>query len=270
MYRHIFRVGALALTAAALIPAGASAAGEIHPGVQTITAGAQCTSNFVFTDGSSTYLGQAAHCSGTGAATDTDGCTSESLPIGTPVEVTGASKPGTLVYNSWITMQGKGEADPDTCAYNDLALVKIDPADAGKVDPTVPGFGGPSGVAEAPTNAGDTVYSYGNSELRGGVAQLSPKQGVVVSNEGGGWSRTLYTLTPGIPGDSGSGFMDGSGHAVGVLSTLQVLPTPGSNGVGDLARELAYMHANSSFSGANLVNGTKPFKADLVGAITGQ
>jgi hypothetical protein len=125
-------------------------------------------------------------------------------------------------------------------------------------------------VAEAPTNAGDTVYSYGNSELRGGVAQLSPKQGVVVSNEGGGWSRTLYTLTPGIPGDSGSGFMDGSGHAVGVLSTLQVLPTPGSNGVGDLARELAYMHANSSFSGANLVNGTKPFKADLVGAITGQ
>jgi hypothetical protein len=270
MYRTILRAGALALATAALVPAGASAAGEIHPGVQTFTEGAQCTSNFVFSDGGSTYIGQAAHCSGTGTATDTDGCTSQSLPIGTAVEVTGATKPGTLVYNSWITMQGKGETDADTCAYNDLALVKLDPADAGRVNPSVPGFGGPNGVAEAPTNLGDTVYSYGNSELRGGVAQLSPKQGVVVQNEGGGWSRTLYTVTPGVPGDSGSGFMDASGHAVGVLSTLQVLPTPGSNGVGDLARELAYMRANSSFSGVNLVNGTRPFKADLVGAITGQ
>src|SRR3954466_13818006 len=270
MHRRIICLAALAIAAAASAPAGASAAGEIHPGVQTFTEGAQCTSNFVFSDGANTYLGQAAHCSGTGSATDTDGCTSASLPIGTPVDVTGASKPGTLVYNSWITMQGKHESNADTCAFNDLALVKLDPADAGKVDPTVPGFGGPSGVAEAPTATGATVYSYGNSELRGGVAQLSPKQGAVVSNEGGGWSRTLYTVTPGVPGDSGSGFMDGSGHAVGVLSPLQVLPTAGSNGVGDLARELAYMHANSSFSGVNLVNGTKAFKADLVGAITGQ
>ena len=33
---------------------------------------------------------------------------SGSLPIGTPVEVDGASKPGTLVYNSWLTMQAHG------------------------------------------------------------------------------------------------------------------------------------------------------------------
>jgi hypothetical protein len=270
MHRHIVPASALALMALAFVPAAASAAGEVHPGVQTFTDGAQCTSNFVFSDGSNTYLGQAAHCSGTGAATDTDGCSSQSLPIGTAVEVTGASKPGTLVYNSWITMQQKGETDADTCAYNDLALVKIDPADVGKVDPTVPGFGGPTGVAEAPTNTGATVYSYGNSELRGGVAQLSPKQGAVVQNEGGGWSRTVYTVTPGVPGDSGSGFLDSSGHAIGVLSTLQVLPVAGSNGVGDLARQLTYMRSNSSFSGVQLVNGTKAFKADLVGAITGQ
>jgi hypothetical protein len=270
MHRRALCLFALALAAIAFAPSGASAAGEIHPGVQTFTDGAQCTSNFVFSDGTSTYLGQAAHCSGTGSATDTDGCTSASLPIGTPVDVTGASKPGTLVYNSWITMQGKHESNADTCAFNDLALVKLDPADAGKVDPTVPGFGGPNGVAEAPTTAGADVYSYGNSELRGGVAQLSPKQGKVVTTDGGGWSRTVYTVTPGIPGDSGSGFLDSSGHAIGVLSTLHVLPDAGGNGVGDLARELSYMHANSSFSGVNLVNGTRPFKADLVGAITGQ
>src|SRR4051812_1080569 len=180
MHRRIICLAALAIAAAASAPAGASAAGEIHPGVQTFTDGAQCTSNFVFSDGTNTYLGQAAHCSGTGSATDTDGCTSQSLPVGTPVEVTGAGKPGTLVYNSWITMQAKHESDADTCAFNDLALVQIDPADVGKVDPTVPGFGGPDGVAEAPTNAGADVYSYGNSELRLGVRQLSPKHGKVV------------------------------------------------------------------------------------------
>ena len=128
--------------------------------------------------------------------------------------MTGASKQGTLVYNSWITMQGKGEANADTCAYNDLALVQIDPSDVGKVNPSVPGFGGPTGVAEAPTSAGATVYTYGNSELRGGVTKLSPKQGAVVQQQGNGWSRDVYTVTPGIPGDSGSGFLDSSGNAM--------------------------------------------------------
>ena len=29
-----------------------------------------------------TYLGYAAHCAGTGSSTDTDGCTTKSLPLG--------------------------------------------------------------------------------------------------------------------------------------------------------------------------------------------
>ena len=101
----------------------------IHPGVQTFTAGAQCTANFVLYDASNVYLGQAAHCAGTGSSTDTNGWTSGSLPIGTPVDI-GGSRPGTLVYSSWLTMQRLGETDPDTCQYNDLALVRVDPADA--------------------------------------------------------------------------------------------------------------------------------------------
>ena len=49
----------------------------VHPGVQTFTEGAQCTSNFVFYDGSNNvYIGQAAHCSGTGGNTETNGCDS--------------------------------------------------------------------------------------------------------------------------------------------------------------------------------------------------
>src|SRR3954447_26360328 len=134
---------ALAGTASAWAPASSAA---VHPGVMTFTDGAQCTANFIFSDGASTYIGQAAHCSGTGAATDTNGCDSASLPLGTPVEVDGANRPGTLVYNSWITMQGNGEADEETCEFNDLALVRLDPADVGSVNPSVPGFGGPTGV----------------------------------------------------------------------------------------------------------------------------
>jgi hypothetical protein len=240
----------------------------VHPGVQVFTEGAQCTSNFVFRDSSNVYLGQAAHCSGTGGQTETNGCTSPSLPLGTPVEVTGASKPGTLVYNSWLTMQAKDETDPDTCAYNDLALIRLDPADVGKVNPSVPGFGGPTGVGSA-GSTGSTVYSYGNSELRGGVTKLSPKQGILVQNEGNGWSHVVVTLTPGIPGDSGSGFLNASGGAIGILSTLQLAPLPATNGVGDLAKELAYMHANSGFGEVRLVPGTEAFKPNLVGAILG-
>ena len=90
-----------------------------------------------------------------------------------------------LVYNSWLTMQAQGEKDPDTCQYNDLALVKLDPADVANVNPSVPFWGGPTGVGTV-GGLGSKVYSYGNSELRGGVSQLSPKQGTVVQNEGNG------------------------------------------------------------------------------------
>lgn len=263
----------LATVALILLPGVASAwapasTAKVHPGVQTFTQGAQCTANFVFQEGSTVLIGQAAHCSGTGGQTETDGCTSGSLPLGTAVEVSGASKPGSLAYNSWLTMQARNEKDPNTCAYNDLALVRLDPADVGQVNPSVPGFGGPTGVGTV-GGLGSTVYSYGNSELRGGVTKLSPKQGIVIENEGEGWSHIVSTLSPGIPGDSGSGFMNESGQAVGVLSTLQIAPLAGTNGVGDLAKELAYERANGPFPNLQLVPGTQAFRPNLVEAILG-
>ena len=263
-------LSAAAVSVLAIAPGTASAwapadTAPIHPGVMTFTEGGQCTSNFVYQDGSNVYLGQAAHCSSTGAATETNGCEADSLPLGTPVEVDGASRPGTLAYNSWITMQQVGETDEETCAYNDLALVKLDPADVPNVNPSVPAFGGPTGVGSW-GGTGSTVYTYGNSSLRGGVTALSPKQGIVVQNSPEGWSHDVYTLTPGIPGDSGSGFLNDSGGAIGTLSTVQLAPLAGSNGVGDLPKELAYMKAHG-FSGVNLVAGTEPFNPDVVGAV---
>jgi hypothetical protein len=270
MQSRLLRALALAICTGALAAAPASAApswapastAAIHPGVQTFTDGAQCTANFVFYDASDVYVGQAAHCSGTGTATETDGCASASLPLGTAVDI-GGSRPGTLVYNSWLTMQAHGESDADACAYNDLALVKVDPADVGKVNPSVPFWGGPTGLDSNGTTSGDTVLSFGNSELRGGITQLSPKQGKSVGDEGNGWSHTVYTVTPGIPGDSGSAFLNAAGQALGVLSTVAIAPLPASNGVGDIGKELAYLNFTGGFS-VTLATGTEAFRGPLV------
>jgi hypothetical protein len=278
--RALLSVGATAVLTTASIAAtsGSSQAAPawapadtatIHPGVQMYTQGAQCTANFVYTDGSgNTYVGYAAHCAGTGEATDTNGCDAASLPLGTKVDfVEGGSLAGegtkvgsgTLAYSSWLTMQQKGETDENTCAYNDLALVKVDSADVSKVNPSVPFWGGPVAVNTDGTATGETVYSFGNSSLRGGIEQLSPKQGTSLGTEAEGWSHPVYTLTPGVPGDSGSAFLDAEGNALGTLSTLAIAPLVGSNGVGDLNSELRYAKANGGIGGLALVPGTEPF-----------
>ena len=270
MHLRKFFVLIAAVVVAALVPASASAwapasSAPIHPGVQTVTEGSgQCTSNFIFTEGSDTYIGQAAHCASTGAATDTDGCVAASLPLGTKVDVDGASVQGTLAYSSWLEMQGNGESDEETCAYNDLALVKLDPSDVSKVNPSIPVFGGPQGIGRSA--AGEQVYTYGNSSLRAGITLLSPKNGLVVSATPAGWSYSLYTVTPGIPGDSGSAFLNASGQALGTLSTVAIAPLPASNGVGDIGKELAYAQAHGH-PGLQLVNGTEPFKSKLLGLV---
>jgi hypothetical protein len=235
----------------------------IQPGNQTFTDGAQCTSNFVFYDAANNvYIGQAAHCSGTGAATETNGCDSGTLPNGTAVEIEDATQPGTMVYNSWTAMQQAGETNADACDFNDFALVRVHPADAGSVNPTIPFWGGPTGMTDGVTDLGK-VLSYGNSSLRLGIEQLKPKEGVKIGTEGNGWSHQVYTVTPGIPGDSGSSFIDRDGRAFGVLSTLQIAPTAGSNGVSDVSRAIAYMESHGG-PDVTLANGTEAFTGPLL------
>jgi hypothetical protein len=167
-----------------------------------------------------------------------------------------------MVYSSWATMQGNGESDADTCQYNDLAIVKLNAADYGKVNPSIPFWGGPTGVTDTVAQ-GATVLSYGNSSLRLGLTQLSPKQGLSLGQDSGGWNHTVYTATPGIPGDSGSAFMDAQGRAFGVLSTLQVAPIAGGNGVGDISREIAYMKSHGG-PDLTLATGTEAFRGPLI------
>ncbi len=273
---------AVALTGPAAAAAWAPAeTATVHPGVMTFTGGSsflngagQCTANFVYTDAKGgIYLGQAAHCSSTGSNTETNGCHTKSLPLGTPIyagdAVNGGVQPGTLIgtlaYNSWIAMQKAGEKNAATCAYNDLALIKINAANEGKVNPTVPFWGGPDGLAAGAAPLGERVFTYGNSILRGGIPVLSPKTGASIGEGEGsaGWSSQVYTVSPGIPGDSGSAYMNAAGNALGVLSTVELAPVPLSNGVGTLAKEIAYANAKTGL-GIKVAPGTTPFSSTPV------
>jgi len=241
----------------------------ITPGVQMYTDGAQCTANFVFTDAERrVYVGYAARCAGTGEATDTNGCEAASLPLGAKVRfarggsLVGGGETvghGRLVYSSWLTMQRRGTTSANACAYNDFALVRVGAKHVGKVNPTVPFWGGPAGLRTEGTVTGDEVYSFGSSSLRSGVAELAPKVGTSLGAWAGGWSHDVYTASPGVPGDSGSAFLDGQGRAMGTLSTLALAPFAGSNGVSDLAHELRFAQRHSGIDRLRLVRGTEPF-----------
>ena len=237
----------------------------IRPGVLTETAGGGiCTSNFVFAAGGRTYLGQAAHCAGTGEATETDGCDSGTGPVGTAVTVRGtdgSARQGRLAYSSWVTMQQRGETDPDVCQFNDFALVELAPADVPAVNPSLPFFGGPTGVDADGVSVGEEVFTYGNSPEGLGFATLRPKAGVGDVEEGGGFGHQVLTVVPGVPGDSGGAFVDGGGRAVGVMSTLNLAPLPVSNGVIDVARALDYAREHSGLGRIALVPGTERFTA---------
>lgn len=238
-----------------------AATASIHPGVQTTTSSSQCTSNFVFYDATSVYLGQAAHCSSSGLPNETDGCEAPMLPLGSPVQIQGATSPGTVVYNSWLAMQQANERSADACFGNDFALVKLDAADVSRVNPSVPSWGGPNGIDDV-AGGGESVFSYGNSYLRGGIGALSRQRGFALGESNDGWSFTVYMLTPGIPGDSGSAFLGSNGGALGVLSLISLTL---SNQVANLSRALQYMRTHSDFGSVQLANGTVPFSGALIG-----
>ncbi len=246
-------------------PAGTA---KIHPGVQMFTRGAQCTANFVFTDDAGrVFVGYAAHCAGKGAATDTNGCNTPSFPRGTRVRFAEGATAftrgttvghGTLVYSSWITMHRLHTSSANACDANDFALVRVDAGDRRKVNPSVPFWGGPAGLSGRGAPLGSRVYSWGQSSLRP-TTVLSPRTGVSLGGHTGGWGWEVYTAGPGIPGDSGSGFLDARGRAFGVLSTVAIAPTPASNGLGDLEHELRFAQAHAGFPGLRLVRGTRAF-----------
>ena len=163
-----------------------------------------------------------------------------SLPVGTPVDVTGAGQPGTLVYNSWLTMQALGETDADTCAYNDLALVQHRP---GRRRPrstrrSRSGAGRPASTRTARV-AGDKVSATATPSCAAASTALSPKEGVSLGDDG---ERLVAHRLHGDarhPRRLGQRVPRRDRQALGVLSTVAIAPLAGSNGVGDLAHPRA-------------------------------
>lgn len=281
----------LAITAALTAPVAAGAAtaapavqaGAIGPGVQIatpVTGGAElCTANFLYTpaagqDGNGDepggrgaehqaapagvlYLGAAAHCmAGEDAMSSVDGCSEPVMPEGIEVGIRGRdgkNYTGRVAYNSWAVMQDRGETDPQLCLYNDLSLIQLSPAAVAVADPTVPGFGGPTGLDTDGTEQGEKVYSFQPNQL----VATPYKQGLSLGQPEGPRTHVVSTTPPGVPGDSGSGYLDARGRAFGLLSSL-MLPT-NTNGVADIARALAYAERYGEVGALEVVPGRVPF-----------
>ena len=237
---------------AATIAPGALMISPVDEGVTST-----CTAAFVFAGGDATYLGYAAHCASAGESVGLSGCDEPALPLGTDVTIVGTDgsrTSGRLAYTSWGAMQQRGESDTARCLHNDFALVELEPTDAARVDPTVPVFGGPTGLDTDGTVAGEPVASYQPNGSR-----TSAKQGRSLGAADAGLAHLVETRPPGRPGDSGSGYLDADGRAFGVLSTLF---TDGSdtNGVTDLTHALDYVNAFGGIGEVELVPGRTPFR----------
>ena len=187
------------------VKVGAEALNTECPGIQSrgvsaggcIVAPYGCTANFIFTDGTSKYVGTARHC------TDRIG-----------QEVTMQVDTTTIAVVGTVAKMTSGAGEPG----NDWALIKIDPAVAAKwgVNPAMPVIGGPQGVY---TGCGPTpVFHYGHGY---GVAVAQGKvEGGLATNlydDGYGWTGA------GAPGDSGSGVLTApGGPAIGDFTHLIV------------------------------------------------
>ena len=243
---------ATAAPAAPAAPAAAPApAPGIGPGTVTETPGAGiCMAGFVFRGGGRTFIGQAAHCAGTGPETETDGCTSSTLRRGVPVIVRGPGGPvtGALRYSSWAAMQDGGESDRPVCAANDFALVEL-PPDA-TVTSSLPVLGGPTGIRDTPPEAGAVVHGLAVPE------RPVDRPGTLGRDDG--WLHTVRTTVPGTPGESGGPLVDDRGAALGILSGMEA---GGDRALEytDLANAVAYARAHGAPSDLELVPGTAPF-----------
>jgi hypothetical protein len=156
-------------------------------------------------------------------------------------------------------MRRLGVRRANPCDFNDFALVRVGVNHRSKVNPTVPFWGGPTGLDTDGTVPEEEVFSFGRSSLRAGIDALAPKQGTSLGTTRGGWNHLVYVATPGVPGDSGSAFLDAEGKAVGTLSTITLAPLAASNGVSDLRRELRFAQRHSGIAGLRLVRGTQGF-----------
>jgi hypothetical protein len=181
----------------ALAPAGEAAydnscpaGGAIRPGVRS----GGCTLSWVLTDGTDLYITTAGHCGG----------------VGTAFSVAGVGTIGSVVYQ---------EANFDFTNLRDWAFIRIDPAVASFVDPTMVHYGGPFGAGALagldpvrPPVPGDGVLHYGHGYGMGQEDGTKARAGVVAAV-----LPTAFAYPGEVGGgDSGSPVRFATGEAAGI------------------------------------------------------
>lgn len=160
-----------------------------------------CSANFVFRKGSAWGLGTAGHCGTTGQ------------PVSAYVvpPLTSGRLPGLYVIGKIGVSHNNGIGD-------DFAMINIDPEFASWMNPTMPVWGGPSGIYRG-AQVGLPVKHFGHGLVFG--AGGTPRAGVAIRwdiNRGDGFSWA----SPAAQGDSGSGVLTLGGEAAGDLTHIVV------------------------------------------------
>ena len=153
------------------------------------------------------FLGQAAHCAGTGVATETDGCASGTRPLGTAVTIDaadGSRRTGRLAYSSWITMQ-----DPRRDRPGRLRAQRLRAGRAGRRGRRGRGQPEPAGAAAGRPGCGADGCRPANrcsatAGPRSAGRSPRPAAGTTGGEVGAGFGHEIHTASPGVPGESGS------------------------------------------------------------------
>ena len=210
---------------------------------------AGCTANFVWRDGGGDlYIGAAGHCflpSDRNASENArrDGENAEDVYDVSRLDVsvcddctvggaTGLTFTGTTIGLGDVVYARQNLPDGSEVGH-DFGLVRI-PSDAeDAVDPSLPQFGGPSGVSDGAVPAGLPVNQYGAGVANGEVFPTMGSNGV---SEGDlGTPESWYAAIRASPGDSGSplqateaGTGVEGGDAAGILTHLTAVGTAGT------------------------------------------
>lgn len=183
---------------------------------------AGCTSNFVWRDTSQDppglYIGAAGHCflpSGANASKNAKRSVETNSDVydvsGLEVELCTNCSFGGALGNFVVegTTVGLGEVAyarqrlPDgRDVGHDFGVVEIPATLEDAVDPSMPQWGGPTGVTNDPVSPGEPVHQYGAGIGNGEVYQTRGRTGVSGGSRenSAGWVATMR----GSPGDSGS------------------------------------------------------------------
>ena len=229
-------------------------ASGIRPGSQMFitfpdgtTAG--CTANFVWRDSiGDLYIGAAGHCflpsdknasenAQRDAESDEDIYDVGQLDVSVCDDcavggATGLTFTGTTIALGDVAYARQNLPDGSEVGH-DFGLVRIPSSAEDAVDPSLPQFGGPSGVSEGAVPAGLPVNQYGAGVANGEVFPTMGSNGV---SEGDlGTSESWYAAIRASPGDSGSplqateaGTGVEGGDAAGILTHITATGTAGT------------------------------------------